>query len=174
MTIKDPALCKLYCGKPDFLTLLCRHAAPGNPAPCRMLALRTLANLFRQPEGVALALNQAGPVSEAAQACRDLPKNGQTAGATVLMNMSVSVASLDNLEAKASLMTAATLALGSPLDPEAAYRIMVGLGTLLARDEACLALAHSLSLPTSLAHLAASEVGKLAECSRLVMGVLGR
>jgi len=173
MAIKDQEICKLFCMQPNFIDILCQYASPGNHNACRMLAIRTLNNLFRYPEITEVNKKYTDAVLQAAINNREIgTKNGQIAIATLILNFCVKLFKVDDLESKAKCLQAAGEVLGSATDPEAMYRLLVGVGTLVSDDDGSKALAHSINLPEIISKLKTSEPGKLAECSSLVCNLL--
>jgi hypothetical protein len=88
--------------------------------------------------------------------------------ATLILNFCVKLHPSEDLENKSKCLQAAGEVLNTNFDPEAVYRILVGVGTLVAQDDGCKALAHSIDLPQVISKLNTSDVGKLAECSKLI------
>ncbi|XP_005104581.1 phospholipase A-2-activating protein [Aplysia californica] len=169
MAIKEHEVCRLFCSRPSVIDLMCQHASQGNNNACRMLSLRTLTNLFRHPEGTELNISRIDSVLQVAINGRDMTtKKGQIAVATLILNFCVKLAASDDLENKSKCLQAAGEVLGSNFDPEAVYRLLVGVGTLVGQDDGCKALAQSIDLPELIAKLNTSESGKLTECSKLV------
>ncbi|GFR89325.1 phospholipase A-2-activating protein [Elysia marginata] len=176
ISIKQGEVSQLFCSRPGFIDLLVGHADPGSPAPCRMLVMRTFTNLFRYEDGVKLMLQHIDIVLQAAIGCRDLnTKNGQVAASTLLLNFCVKLSPVDDLDAKAKCLQASGELLagsGKGLDPEASYRLLIGVGSLVHGDDGCKALAHSIDLPATIAVCQSSDTGKLAECARLLSQTL--
>ncbi|XP_059168417.1 phospholipase A-2-activating protein-like [Physella acuta] len=166
ISIKNQAICSLFCSQPSFVDLLCQHASQGNQQACRMLAMRTFANLFRHPEGVALAMKEIDSILQSAIVGKDLTtKNAQLAVAAVILNYCVKLARVDDLESKSKCLQAVGEVLTATLDPEAVFRLLAGVGTLVTGDDGCKALAHSIDLPDLIAKFQISDIAKLAECA---------
>ncbi|CAL1530460.1 unnamed protein product [Lymnaea stagnalis] len=173
ISIKNSAICSLFCQRPNFIDLLCQHASQGNSQPCRMLAMRTFANLFRYPDGTSLNIQQIDAILQSAINGKDLTtKNAQVAVATVILNYCVKLSSLDDLESKSKCLQAVGELLSTELDPEASYRLLIGVGTLVTGDDGCKALSHSIDLPAMISKFVSSETGKLVECSKLLSQTL--
>lgn len=173
MAIKGHEVCQFFCKQPDFIDLLCQHASQGNSNACRMLSLRTLNNLFRYPEGTEANQKNIDSILQAAINSRDIgTKNGQIAAATLILNFCVKLFEVDDLESKAKCLQAAGEVLGSDIDTEAKYRLMVAVGTLITNDDCSKALALSIDLPNIISKLNTSEPGRLAECSSMVSNIL--
>ncbi|KAH9488092.1 hypothetical protein Btru_065405 [Bulinus truncatus] len=170
LCVKNSSICSSFCSKSNFVDLMCQHASQGNSQACRMLALRTLANLFRHPEGTALNLREIDAILQSVITAKDLTiKNGQTAVATVLLNYCVNLSSLDDLESKSKCLQAAGELLSAQLEPEASYRVLVGVGTLVHTDDGCKALSHSIDLPLVISKFTSSDTSKLVECAKLLL-----
>ncbi|RUS88855.1 hypothetical protein EGW08_003400, partial [Elysia chlorotica] len=176
ISIRQEETSRLLCSRPGFTDLLIGHALSGCPPASRMLVMRTFTNLFRHEHGVKLMLANIDTILQTAIACRDLnTKNGQVATATLLLNFCVRLAPVDDLEAKAKCLQAAGELLsgaGKGVDPEASYRLLIGVGSLVHGDDGSKALAHSIDLPGAIAACQSSESGKLAECARILSQTL--
>ena len=176
ISIKQEEVSRLFCSRPGFVELLVSHADVGSPAACRMLVMRTFTNMFRHNDGLKLIQQHIDTVLQAAITCRDLnTKNGQVATSTLLLNFCVKLAPVDDLDAKAKCLQAAGELLtsaGKALDPEASYRLLIGIGSLVQGDDGCKALAHSIDLPAAIAQCQSSDTGKLTECARLLSQTL--
>uniref|UniRef100_A0A2C9JHZ5 Phospholipase A-2-activating protein n=1 Tax=Biomphalaria glabrata TaxID=6526 RepID=A0A2C9JHZ5_BIOGL len=173
LSVKNSSICSTFCSNPNFVDLLCQHASQGNSQACRMLAMRTLANLFRHPDGAALNIQEIDAILQSVINGKDLTiKNGQTAVTTVLLNYCIKLSGLDDLESKSKCLQAAGELLSAQLEPEASYRVLVGIGTLVHTDDGCKALSHSIDLPLVLTKFTNSDTSKLAECAKLLLQTL--
>lgn len=173
ISLQSRDVCRLFCSRPDFVDLLCQHADQGNPQTCRMLAMRTFTNLFRHSEGVELSVRQIDAILQAAISCKDLnSKGGQVAVASLILNYCIKLCGVDDLESKSKCLQAVGEVLSTNLDPEAAYRLLVAIGTLAAGDDGCKALAHSIDLPAVVSKFHTSDSSKIAECSKLLFHTL--
>ncbi|KAK0062786.1 phospholipase A-2-activating protein [Biomphalaria pfeifferi] len=173
LSVKNSSICSTFCSNPNFVDLLCQHASQGNSQACRMLAMRTLANLFRHPDGAAMNIQEIDAIMQSVINGKDLTiKNGQVAVTTVLLNYCIKLSGLDDLESKSKCLQAAGELLSAQLEPEASYRVLVGIGTLVHTDNGCKALSHSIDLLLVLTKFTNSDTSKLAECAKLLLQTL--
>jgi phospholipase A-2-activating protein len=173
LCIRHVAVCEHFCRPGDgtqLLGVLAGWLSPATPAPVLLLSLRTLANLFRQPSGVALLHAELPAVlgSLAALPSTKPNKNIQVASATVLLNLAVlQYSKPGNPEAKAALAQALAATTDSMTEPEAQFRILVAIGTLITDDSNARELVKSSGLVKfSSACRKVSEPKKVADCAK--------
>ncbi|UYV78210.1 PLAA [Cordylochernes scorpioides] len=123
-----------------------------SPPANKMLALRTLCNLFSHPPGEELLLRQYERVLNTALTCAPTTnKNIQTALSTLTLNYAVAFYNRSGTptwaEAKHLCVGVSCQLLPHLNEPEAQYRLMVALGTLMWKDQVCVGLGLSLQLP---------------------------
>ena len=109
-------------------------------------------------------------IIEKAMTCKSSRnKNVQIAVTTLLLNFSIGLFGSLNLEGKSQCLSAAATMLETGLDPEASFRSLVAMGTLIHKDESLLNLAISLNVPSMVGSLVnAQDVKKLSECASLL------
>jgi len=118
----------------NTLTLMVKNMAPSSPDACLMLALRCLCNIFRSDVGRTLLRERQDELLSTLSAVMPKEnKNVQVAMATLMINLSVAAVEAADSPGGQQLLTAlCTLFLASTKDPEARFRVLVGMGTLLA------------------------------------------
>ncbi|XP_064477232.1 phospholipase A-2-activating protein-like [Ornithodoros turicata] len=165
---------------------LCSHllailSAAGSSPANQMLSLRSLCNLFSQPSGEALALQERTRVLTTAQrraaAGSTANKNTQIALATLLLNYAVAFCRAsrceETLEGMMQLLTVLATAASEFTDGEAQFRLLVAIGTLCDTDEEVRDLSRALELPEKLQKLSGvQEPGKVARCTSQVLALL--
>ena len=126
--------------------------------------------MFAQPLGCKLVLSNRDMVVEKAMNLKsNKNKNVQIALSTVLLNISIGLFGSLNLEGKSQCLSALAMMLEAGLDPEAGFRTLVAIGTLIHKDETVLNLATSLDVPMYLrSFLMIQEPKKLSECANLL------
>ncbi|XP_076463194.1 phospholipase A-2-activating protein-like [Babylonia areolata] len=172
MGAKQSAISRHFCQQPAFLTFLCKCLAPGSPAANQMLTLRTMANLFCQPEGAKLLGENQTQLLEAITSCQAMAtKNAQIAQSTAVLNFSLAATALQDFERKSECITSTTTLLGSEKqDGEATFRLLVALGTLTHGDEMSQAVLHSLDFVPRVRQLKeTSDLNKVIECADLLV-----
>ncbi|KAL8576565.1 hypothetical protein ACOMHN_003123 [Nucella lapillus] len=169
--VKHPVITSQFCPNPAFLTFLCKCLAPGSPAANQMLILRTIANLFSQPEGAKLLGAQQTQILEGVTSCDQMSsKNPQIAQSTAVLNFAIAATSGQDFDRKSECITSATKLLSNEKDAEATFRLLVALGTLAAGDEMCQAILQSLDFVPELKKLRdASDSNKVVECADFLM-----
>jgi phospholipase A-2-activating protein len=149
--------------------------------PCQMLALRTLANAFGGTVGLQDHVAELMPLLERFNATK-LSKHSQIALSTVLLNCAVAVVQKGET-AVAELGGELLRVVGRRLDlhqrvptadPEATYRILVAIGTLISSSDIMVAVAMSLpEVSSTVAEAAASSNLKVKHVARDVRKVMG-
>ncbi len=136
-----------------LLSVLLDNLSANKPANCQMLSLRVLSNLFSSPTTAAHSLMLAQREAVVTRAVATLPsdnKSVQVALSNLMLNFAV-MSSLsgagNNEEAQAQLLTSlCMLMLEATTDPEARFRTLVTLGTLIrASPSRNVALAKNMS-----------------------------
>lgn len=115
--------------------LIC--ATDNSSVPNQMLALRSLCNLFSHSIGESLAVTHSNTILKAVDACgKSQNKNVQVALSTLYLNYAIHLNSDKNSDQalKFECLTHIASLLTKNLDPEAQYRLMVALGTLIATN----------------------------------------
>ncbi len=177
---------KLLLDQPDNLnkvfSLLLANIHPSAPGNCQMLALRSLANLFSNQSGAELLLGQRDVVLNRAVALLPADASGasarhvETALATLALNYAVMLLkSKSETEGVVQLLTALCMVfLSSVKDPEARFRVLVALGTLLTASKENVLMASDLKArdAVSLWGSTAESPEKVKECARFLQALL--
>ncbi|XP_012257921.2 phospholipase A-2-activating protein [Athalia rosae] len=168
-----------------LLSIVRRHlksdAIPAN----QMLTFRLLANMFCHDKGEVLSLQYR---DELLKAILDLPsfgsKNNQVAIATYMLNLIVALNKSNDTPGKKSALNVMFTILPLMSEPEAVFRALVGLGTILAatqdpndRNELITAVRESESALTVLRTMSESSTdlpvqSKLADCSKQIIDLI--
>ena len=169
--VKHATVCRHFCQQAGFIDFLCKNLSRGSPQTNMMLALRTIVNLFSQPEGAKLMQENQSQVLQAAHSCDDVTmKNCQIAQTTAVLNFSIAATAMQAFERKSECMTAATQLLSKDVDSEATFRLLVALGTMTHGDEMCQAVLQSLNIAPVLQKLREkSDLNKVIECADLLL-----
>lgn len=175
VAIRNQKVCDHVCSQPGFLERQVLFLAPSSPVPTQLLALRILANCFKHASGQRLLLAERETVITEALNCRLTPnKNVQVALATLLLNYSVCLQDMVDEEAGYSqCLLAVASVMENPLDPEAEFRLLVCLGTLICNDKSTRELAKSLELQNLIIPMQTRvEPKKVSECAGFVINRL--
>lgn len=175
ISIKNQKICDHMCSQPGFLERQLLYLAPASPVPTQLLSLRVLANCFKHPSGQRLLLSGRENVITEALNCRLTPnKNVQVALATLLLNYSVCLGGVVDEEAGYSqCLLAVASVMENPLDPEAEFRLLVCLGTLISNDKSTRELAKSLEIENLVIPMQSRvEPQKVSECAGFVINRL--
>ena len=172
--IKLPEVGQHFCDISDFLDERLKYLSGDNPAANQMLTLRTLCNLFKQAPGEKLLCkNRDRVITSALNLKSSTNKNIQIALATLIMNYAVLLQDQPDVEGKSQCLLAAASFLESVLDPEAGFRTLVCIGTLISSDISAKELAQSLELKNLIVTLkGTTEPKKLPECASFVIDAL--
>ena len=145
-----------------------------SPPNAQLMALRCLANLAAfQPGRSVLTKLWDQVVSVTVEISPYKNKNIEIAAATVLLNYSVILGTNDNFDKKCQVLSGAgTVAMGTN-DPEAQFRSLVALGTLLYNCGQCRSLAASLDLKPVVQTLSTvASPAKVGECAGHILRML--
>uniref|UniRef100_UPI00358E7B68 phospholipase A-2-activating protein isoform X2 n=1 Tax=Myxine glutinosa TaxID=7769 RepID=UPI00358E7B68 len=179
LAVRLPALNQRFCCArtgPNFLAQLVQLARPdGNPAN-QMLCLRTLCNAFSQTAGRELLMSRRDDVMKMTQKLiGSQNKNLQVALATVILNFSVAASTKLDADFFAQLLSAISMALECRPSPEAVFRVLVAMGTLVSGHGGVttLTLAQSLGLRAQIEAIeTAGHPPKLQQCRRDLLRIL--
>ncbi|XP_022087891.1 phospholipase A-2-activating protein-like [Acanthaster planci] len=177
LVIRHPSVNQHFCNQtdgPQFISHILQLASETSTPANRMLVMRTFSNAFSHPHGTQLlAANREAVVSAALQ-CQGLAnKNLHVAATTVLLNFAVALQGGGDIEARSHCLSAASTILDSESDPEALFRLLVAIGTLMSVDDNALAIAKSLDiLPTIRKHCAVKDPAKVGDCAQKVVQML--
>lgn len=172
--VKHAAVCQAFCKNSVFLPFMIRQLTNREVPANTMLALRTVANLFSHTDGAKLMSDNQTQVLEAVVNNNAMTtKNSQIAQSTAVLNFSVDATAKQDFERKSECVRAVAHLLESgsaDLDGEAAFRLLVALGTLVSGDELCLAVVQSLNVGPSLQALKnKTNLNKVIECADLLL-----
>uniref|UniRef100_A0A8C4QF90 Phospholipase A2-activating protein n=1 Tax=Eptatretus burgeri TaxID=7764 RepID=A0A8C4QF90_EPTBU len=179
LAVRLPAINQHFCracSGPSFLAQLVQLARPdGHPAN-QMLCLRTLCNAFSQTAGWELLMSHRDDVMKMTlKLIGSENKNLQVALATLILNFSVAASTKLDADFFAQLLSAVSTALECRLSPEAVFRVLVAMGTLVSGHGGvtALSLAQSLGLRAQIEAIeAAGHPPKLQQCKRDLLRIL--
>lgn len=154
-----------------LLSNLLQHLSTAGPVANKMLVLRILTNAFKHAVGEAVLLAQRDTVVASALECaKVMNKNVQIALASLLLNYSVAFRKKSDLEGQSQCLSTLGVIAQSELDPEAAFRWLVCLGTLVHKDDSGVALARSLDLEKAvMKFIDIAEPKKISDCARYIL-----
>ena len=174
LSVRHTVAAEHFCNEkdgPQFLAhLLTTTLTADSPQSNQMLTLRTLCNAFKHSFGEALLRNSRDQVISAMlNCCTSNSKNVHIAISSVLLNYAIMYHRNTDVEAKAQCVLAAGEVTEWQSDPEANFRLLVCVGTLLASDQNTTELAKATKLPQFVERCkACRDVKKVADCGRLV------
>eukprot|EP00742_Colponemidia_sp_Colp-10_P003823 GILJ01004073.1.p1 GENE.GILJ01004073.1~~GILJ01004073.1.p1 ORF type:complete len:786 (+),score=133.68 GILJ01004073.1:49-2358(+) len=126
-------------------------SAPDCSVNSWLLALRYLANMFDLPTNKQAMIHRRSQTLDVLSAAFKMDnKNVRVALATVLLNYATTFDEAPDQDSKLQCLSALAELLSSEKDPEATFRGLVGLGTLIYKDESIRDVAKQLQLVTSL------------------------
>ncbi len=100
-------------------------------------------------------------------------KNTQSAASTVLLNFAVAYGNSVDVEAKSQCLSAAVTVAAGLKEPEAMFRMLVCLGTLMATDRNTAELAKVMEVPDFVARCKnVPEPQKVKECAGFLQKLL--
>ncbi|XP_061181732.1 phospholipase A-2-activating protein-like [Saccostrea echinata] len=174
VSIRDQKVCEHVCSQGGFLDSLLRFLDSSSPVPTQMLTLRILVNCFLHESGRQFLLLNRDPIITQALNCRLTPnKNVQIAVSTLLLNYSVSLQDRDDEEGKSQCLLAVASVMENPMDPEAEFRLLVCLGTLISNDKDTKELAKSLEIQNLIIPMQTRlDPKKVSECAGFVINRL--
>lgn len=159
----------------SIVSLLTSLLRPPSPAASQLLAIRCLANLAAHPPGCNQLTTSADQLLATVTELAPFPnKNLEIASATLLLNCSVLLTrKTKELSDLCQVVSGLGTILLSCKEPEAQYRALVGLGTVLSSASAeCRQFAITLDLRPLLEGLAQSSCIKVRECSTQLVSAL--
>jgi hypothetical protein len=139
-------------------------------APTQILSLKVVCNMFAQPQGFKLCMdNRDRTLTRALNLKESKNKNVQIALGTLLLNYSVGLFGTLDLEGKSQTLAAAMECMKVKPDIEAAFRIFIAMGTLIHKDESVLNLAQSMNvMPYVGEYVMIQNPKKVGECANLL------
>ncbi|XP_065832273.1 phospholipase A-2-activating protein-like [Oscarella lobularis] len=167
---------QLMCARgAEFLERLIQLLTVDNSA-ANMLSLRVLANLFAHSVGTTLlCCNVDQILVHLEYVVENSNKGAQVALSTVLLNYAVAFCDGDKqVDIKGTLLSTLTKMLRNQIDKEAAFRVLVAIGTLLSSHrENAGALALSLETQKAVSLWSGIvEPKKVGECAKVVENIL--
>ncbi|XP_071552858.1 phospholipase A-2-activating protein isoform X1 [Panulirus ornatus] len=140
----------------------------------QLLALRCLANMATHELGRQTLAKAWEEVTSATVEISPYPnKNMEIAAATVLLNYSVILGTTGNLEKQCKVLSGSGAIAMCSKDPEAKFRSLVALGTLLYHSAECRSLAGSLDLKSVAQSLSGvTSPSKVGECAGHILRLL--
>lgn len=147
---------------------------PPSPPNTQLMSLRCFANLAAfEPGRAVLTKMYDQVVTVTVEISPYKNKNLEIAAATVLLNYSVILGTNDNFDKKCQVLSGAGTVAMCSKDPEAQFRSLVALGTLLYNCGQCRSLAGSLDLKPVIQTLSAvTSPSKIGECAGHILRLL--
>ncbi|KAG7174341.1 Phospholipase A-2-activating protein-like [Homarus americanus] len=149
---------------------------PPSSPNAQLLSLRCLANMAAHVEGRCILAKMWEQVVSATVEISPYPnKNLEIAAATVLLNYSVilSINTVGKLENQCQVMSGAAAVAMCSKEPEAQFRALVALGTLLYHSEECRSFSASLDLKPVIQNLSGvTSPSKVGECAGHILRLL--
>ncbi|MCL4124818.1 UNVERIFIED_CONTAM: hypothetical protein GTU68_054159 [Idotea baltica] len=162
-------------GKGDgIVALLVSFLHPPIPLPTQLLALRCLANMAsHQPGREVLSSSRNSVVTTTVSLAPYANKNLEIAAATLILNYCTIFKSEKDIEDHCQLLSA-TATVGLTInDPEAQFRVLVAMGTLLSYGKEVKSLALSLDMKPIIENLAFLKgPQKVGDCAKHVLRLL--
>ncbi|XP_052774869.1 phospholipase A-2-activating protein-like [Mya arenaria] len=174
ITIKTQEVNVAFCVKDDILAAMMKFWTPENSVPNQVLSLKVVCNMFAQPQGFKLCMDNREKIVNSAIVIKDSKnKNVHIGLGTLILNFSVALFGSLDLEGKKKTLQAASECLKSKPDPEAAFRLFIAMGTLIHKDENIQKLAKSLGIANMLGdYLRVSEPAKISSCANFMQDLL--
>ncbi|XP_033636971.1 phospholipase A-2-activating protein-like [Asterias rubens] len=177
LVIRHPAGNQYFCNQKDGAQFLSRaqHLVSGNSTPAnRLLTMRTFSNAFSHPEGALLLTSNREDIIRSTLECQPVTnKQLHIAMSTVLLNYAVVLQSGHDSEGQLQCLSAVATILECEVEPEAVFRLLVALGTLMSVDDNALAIGQSLNiLQVVRKHCGVKDPVKLGECAQRVSQML--
>lgn len=166
IVIKFPEANSAMCMNKTIIDDMLKYVSDGNSAPNQILSLKVLCNMFAQPQGFKLCMeNREHIISTVLSLKASGNKNVQIALATLVLNFSVGLFGSLDLDGKKKVLSAAVECLKGKPDPEAAFRLAIAMGTLIHKDETVLNLAQSMNVQPLLGdYMMIDEPKKVSDC----------
>ncbi|XP_076684059.1 phospholipase A2 activator protein [Andrena cerasifolii] len=169
----------------ELLQILQKHIKPDASASNQMLTFRLLANMFSHEKGEKLCLNCKDEILKLLSGLESLgSKNNQVAVSTYILNLTVALNKYNDADGRAHCLNVMFSVLPRLNEPEAVFRALVGLGTLLyttpdSKDRSDLIeavqqseVALNILRTMSETEVAASTSNKLANCSKQIIDLI--
>ncbi|XP_075682559.1 phospholipase A-2-activating protein isoform X2 [Rhinoderma darwinii] len=177
LAVRNPTVNEMFCSEREgsaFTDYLFQIMRPGGKQANQLLVLRTLCNCFSFEAGAKLMMSQRDTVITKAIAVKSVSnKNVHIALSTLILNYSICLHRLSDLEGKAQCLSAISTVLEVVQDLEAGFRLLVALGTLISEDLNAVQLAKSLGVDSQIKkYMSVTEPAKVNECCRLLLNTL--
>ncbi|XP_029462252.1 phospholipase A-2-activating protein isoform X2 [Rhinatrema bivittatum] len=177
LSIRHPSVNENLCSD-EATGQFCSHLMKllnhqGKPAN-QLLTLRIFCNCFAWQPGQKLMMSHRDQIlSQAIELKASGNKNIHIALATLALNYATCLHQVNDIEGKAQCLSVVSTAVEMVQDLEAAFRLLVALGTLISDDANAVQLAKSLGIDSQIKKYAAvSEPAKISECCKLVLNLL--
>lgn len=166
VAIKIPDANLTLCANSEILEDMLKYWTDVSSAPNQILSLKVICNMFAQPQGFKLCMeNRDHIISKALSLKMSKNKNVQIALSTLVLNFSVGLFGSLDLEGKSQVLSSAVECLKGKPDAEAAFRLSIAMGTLIHKDETVLNLAQSMNVQPLLGdYMMIDEPKKISEC----------
>ncbi|XP_053395858.1 phospholipase A-2-activating protein-like [Mercenaria mercenaria] len=170
ITIKFQEVNQPFCASSNILEEMFKYWSDDSPAANQILSLKVVCNMFAQPQGFKLCMdNRDKTLTRALNLKQSKNKNVQISLGTLLLNYSVGLFGTLDLEGKSQTLAAAVECMKVKPDVEAAFRIFIAMGTLIHKDESVLNLAQSMNvMPLIGDFLNVHNPKKVGECAGLL------
>ncbi|XP_069487023.1 phospholipase A-2-activating protein [Ambystoma mexicanum] len=177
LSVRHPRVNENYCSEKacdQFCSHLIKFLNPSGKQANQLLALRALSNCFTSEPGQRLMMSQMDPVvSQAIELRAGSNKNIHIALATLTLNYAICLNRDRDIEGKAQCLSVISTVIEAVQDLEAAFRLLVALGTLICEDVNAVQLAKSLGVGSQIKKYASvSEPAKVSECCKLILNLL--
>ncbi|XP_076300177.1 phospholipase A2 activator protein [Lasioglossum baleicum] len=166
----------------EILQITKKHMKPDASASNQMLTFRLLANMFAHEKGEELCLSSKDEILKLMSDLKSLgSKNNQVAVSTYILNLTVALSKHNDKFGKAQCLNTMFHILSRLNEPEAVFRTLVGLGTLLCttsnstdRDNLIKAVRQSEVTLNILKTMSETDVptDKLANCSKQIINLI--
>ena len=178
LSLRHKDVCEHFCAGMDgsqFVVHLLKFVSVENPAANQMLALRSLANIFSFAPGEALMKTVKGDVLSAITQAGSGPfnKHIQIAVSTVLLNYGVAYLQSSDIETKSHILSECGVVSSQLNDPEAHFRLLIAIGTLLDQDANLIEIAKSMEMSIYVTRCRAIfDPKKVSECAEVLARIL--
>ncbi|XP_020296420.1 phospholipase A-2-activating protein-like [Pseudomyrmex gracilis] len=169
----------------ELLPIIRRHIKPDSTPSNQMLTFRLIANMFQHEKGEKLGFNYRDEILESLLNLQFLGnKNNQVAISTYILNLIVALNKYNDMPGRTRALNVLFTILLRLNEPEAIFRALVGLGTLLAatsdpneRNELINTVRQSESTLNVLATFSenstdVSTTNKVANCSKQIIDLV--
>ncbi|XP_076180286.1 phospholipase A2 activator protein isoform X2 [Ptiloglossa arizonensis] len=169
----------------DLLHIVKKHIKPDASASNQMLTFRLLANMFYHEKGEKICFDCKDEILKLLLDLKSLgSKNNQVAISTYILNLTVALNKYNDAVGRAQCLNVIFSVLPHLNEPEAVFRILVGLGTLLyttsdSKDRSDLIeavqqseVALNVLKTMSETNVPANTTNKLANCSKQIINLI--